>query len=87
VQGGYELCGALSELTLGDILRALEPVTARRRLQNHTVLRTFPSCYVQGMAREVERKAIHHLYRLPLLELLSDMESAETPEPSLESMI
>lgn len=84
VQGGYELARPLKEMRLGDVLRALEPAQSRRRLENHTVLSAFPSCYVRGMAREVERQAIHHMYNLPLLELLSDLEFVRDPAPTLE---
>ena len=87
VQGGYELARSLEELTLGDVLRALEPAQTRRRVENHTVLRAFPSCYVRGMAREVERNAIYHMYNLPLLELLTDMESTHAPAQPLEASV
>ena len=86
VQGGYELSRPLEELKLGDLMRALEPGGGHRHLESHTILHAFPPCYVQGMAREVERKAIRHLHGLPLLELLSDMESVEIPAPKLEMM-
>ena len=79
VQGGYELNRPLEELRLGDLMLALEP-DSRRRLRNHTVLSVFPSCYVQGMAREVERRAIHHLHDMALTDLLADL---DTPESTL----
>ncbi len=76
VQGGYELQGGLHELRLGDLMSALERKTSRVR-QGHTILNIFPSCYVQGMVREVERRAIDHLYGMNLNDLLTEMELPE----------
>lgn len=72
VQGGYELNVAIRELRLGDLIRALEKQPAR--LQRHTILNAFPSCYVQGMVREVERRAIDHLHNMNLNDLLTELD-------------
>ncbi|MDF3130291.1 Rrf2 family transcriptional regulator [Kiritimatiellaeota bacterium B1221] len=76
VQGGYELQSGLDEMSLGDLMTALERKSTRDR-QGHTILRVFPSCYVQGMVREVERRAIAHLHEMNLNDLLTEMEVPE----------
>ena len=67
-QGGYELGKPLSDLYLGDITNAVDqrkPLSA----SNHRILKAFPSCYVQGVVREVERKAVDQVEALQLDEL------------------
>jgi Rrf2 family protein len=88
VQGGYELTRPLEKLRLGDVMQALEPAGRNRRLKKHTVLNAFPSCYVQGMAREVERQAIDRIYDMSLTDLLAEMNADDvtsTP-PSLSPL-
>lgn len=75
VQGGYELNINLDTLRLGDLISALEKKSPR--LQRHTILNVFPSCYVQGMVREVERRAINHLHNMNLNALLTELELPE----------
>lgn len=75
VQGGYELNVNLDALRLGDLISALEKKSSR--LQRHTILNVFPSCYVQGMVREVERRAINHLHNMNLNALLTELELPE----------
>lgn len=76
VQGGYELQGGLGNLRLGDLISALEKKPPRR-LQGHTILNVFPSCYVQGVVREVEQRAIDHLHEMNLNDLLTELELPE----------
>ena len=75
VQGGYELNVNLDNMRLGDLITALEKKPTR--LQRHTILNVFPSCYVQGMVREVERRAIDHLHNMNLNALLTELELPE----------
>jgi len=84
VQGGYELERPLEELRLGELMTALEPEAAWPTGPDHTVLDVFPSCYVQGLAREVERKAIGQLHEMPLYDLLDEMHTPEAPRFTLE---
>lgn len=78
-QGGYELGQALSQLTLGDVMHAVDPRQPRRP-DGHRILRAFPSCYVQGVVREVERRAVDQVESLPLDDVLSGTEQTERME-------
>lgn len=84
VRGGYELERPLEDLRLGDLMSALEPEGRRPRPQSHTVLSVFPSCYVQGLAREVERRAIRHLHDMALTDLLEHLDPPDACLPTLE---
>ncbi len=84
VQGGYELARRLNGIRLGELIEAVEPDTPRPAPEGHTILTLFPACYVQGLAREVERRAIALLFDLPLTELLSELNLSETPALSME---
>lgn len=86
VQGGYELNASLAELELGDVISALE-TQPRPRMQGHTILSAFPSCYVQGMVREVERKAINYLHEMNLNDLLTELDLPENPARSMEMIL
>ena len=46
-------------------------------LRNHTIMNIFPSCYVQGVVREVERRAIDHLHEINLNDLLTELDLPE----------
>lgn len=86
VQGGYELKTGLAALQLGDLISALEG-GASRHPGGHKILRAFPSCYVQGMVREVERRAIEHLHRMNLNDLLTELDLPELSVSSREMAI
>ena len=86
VQGGYELNEPLATLRLGDVMSALEK-QPRRMGQSHTILNVFPSCYMQGMVREVERKAINHLHEMNLNDLLTELNLPESPAVPQEMSI
>jgi Rrf2 family nitric oxide-sensitive transcriptional repressor len=78
-QGGYELGQELSQLTLGDVMRAVDPRRPRRPA-GHRILSAFPSCYVQGVVREVERRAVDQVESLPLDDVLSGTEEPQLME-------
>ena len=84
VQGGYELKRSLSDILLGELILAVEPQTRRPAPEGHVLLTAFPACYVQGLAREVERRAIDHLFGMSLTRLLSDLHLPETRVLNLE---
>jgi Rrf2 family protein len=84
VQGGYELRRALSDIRLGDLILAVDPEQHRPAPAGHTILTVFPACYVQGLAREVERRAIEQLFSLSLTTLLSELKLPETRLLTLE---
>ncbi len=73
VQGGYELRRSLNEMTLGNVLEAVDPGSALVARRDHTVLTLFPACYVQGLAREVERTVIAQVHSLRLSEVLQQL--------------
>lgn len=77
VQGGYELNTSLRNLELGDLILALEPSPRCRSATPHTILNAFPSCYMQGMVREVESRVLDRLHHISLNELLTEMEVPE----------
>ncbi|MGA0333151.1 MAG: RrF2 family transcriptional regulator [Kiritimatiellia bacterium] len=74
VQGGYELQTGLDQLRLGDLINALENKSHGTRPKRHTLLSAFPSCYVQGVVREVERRAIEQVHDMKLNDLLTELE-------------
>jgi len=86
VQGGYELNASLADLELGDVISALDK-QPRSQMQGHTILCAFPSCYVQGMVREVERKAINYLHEMNLNDLLTELDLPQTPAKSMEMTV
>jgi len=73
-QGGYELGQSLSNLRLGDVMAAVDRSTPRRSV-GHQIIKAFPSCYIQGIVREVERRAVEQVESLRLEEVLSGIES------------
>jgi Rrf2 family protein len=72
-QGGYELGVSLSDLTLGDVMHAVDGRGERRPVR-HRILNAFPSCYVQGVVREVERQAVDQVEALQLVDVFSGTE-------------
>ncbi|WFB35408.1 Rrf2 family transcriptional regulator [Kiritimatiellota bacterium B12222] len=86
VQGGYELQRPLDDLQLGDVITAMKKSPPQRQ-QAHTILSVFPSCYVRGVVREMERRAIAHLHEMKLNDLLNELElpafTGLNPEMSL----
>jgi Rrf2 family protein len=84
VQGGYELNTPLRSLQLGDLIMALDAAPHRRNMGNHTILNAFPSCYMQGMVREIEGRVLDRLHQISLNELLTEMEVPEYPAFSME---
>jgi len=81
-QGGYELGRSLSTLTLGDVMQAVDGRKPRQPVE-HRILNAFPSCYVQGVVREVEQRAVEQVESLQLDEILSGVEKIETMEVCL----
>ena len=81
-QGGYELGKPLEQLRLGDVMRAVDRQAPRPSNPN-IILKAFPSCYAQGVVREVERQVVDQIQSLRLHDLLSDLGA---PEP-LEAVI
>lgn len=81
-QGGYELGRRLEDLRLGDVMEAVDR-RAPRRSGAHTILKAFPSCYVQGVVREVERRAVDQVESLKLDDLLMGTETPELLEMSI----
>jgi len=77
VQGGYELHRSLKEMTLGEVLEAVEPQSANLARADHTILTLFPACYVQGLAREVERTVIARVHAMRLSEVLQQLNLQE----------
>ncbi|MDA3874560.1 MAG: Rrf2 family transcriptional regulator [Kiritimatiellae bacterium] len=84
VQGGYELNTSLRSLQLGDLILALEQAPRRRGATPHTILNAFPSCYMQGMVREVENRVLDRIHHISLNELLTEMEIPEFPAVPME---
>lgn len=78
-QGGYELERSLEELSLGDVMRAVDR-RATRRPRANTILKAFPSCYVQGIVREVEQRAVDEVEALRLDEVLALAETNDVME-------
>jgi Rrf2 family protein len=77
VQGGYELHRSLREMTLGEVLEAVEGQSAPVARKDHTILTLFPACYVQGLAREVERTMIDRVHAMRLSEVLQQVNVPE----------
>lgn len=79
-QGGYELERSLEDLSLGDVMQAVD--RKARRPRTNTILKAFPSCYVQGIVREVERRAVDEVEALRLDEVLTLAETNDVMEVS-----
>lgn len=84
VQGGYELSRSLSDMTLGDILEAVEPQSHSCR-REHTILTAFPACYLVGLSHEVERRVLEKVYSMRLHEILDSLDLPYTPLPMMEA--
>lgn len=78
VQGGYELHRELKEVQLGDVIRAVGGKSAPMPRDSHTILTIFPTCYVQGLAHEVEQNVMKQIHAMKLTEVLSQL---DLPEP------
>lgn len=79
VQGGYESQTGLHNLSLGDLITALEAKPRSPRMQRHVILNAFPSCYVQGVVREVERRAIEQVHDMKVNDLLPELDLPDLP--------
>lgn len=87
VLGGYELHRSLRDMTLGEVLEAVDPPKVRVSQPNHTILTLFPACYVQGLAREVERNMISRVHGMRLNEVLQIVAVADSQfQPQFQSM-
>ena len=78
VTGGYELERSPGDISLGELLEAVNPEKKRSMPQEHHILSLFPACYVQGLAREVERRASAQIEAMRLDELLNEFEDPQT---------
>ena len=86
VQGGYELHRSLRDISLGDVMNAVDGVRAAKKRENHTILTVFPACYVQGLTHEVERNVVERVHEMRLSEVLNPLDiSPSSPKNSLEA--
>lgn len=83
VQGGYELHRELKEIRLGEVIRAVGGTSAPTPRDSHTILTIFPTCYVQGLAHEVERNVMKRIHAMKLTEIVNQFDLPEPP--SLEA--